>query len=403
MLAIALNMAAGAMRGSMLRAALATVGMAIGVAVVIALVSLGKASEARVRTEVAALGADLLMLRPGHALRAGSGVQLPARPFELADVVAIGQQVSGVRHVAGIARQSQVASGERSSSTVSAAGTTTAYFEARRWRLVAGRLFTEYEEQIGRSVCVVGADTAERLLGRQRLFGGEVVRLGNVRCEIIGVLERRGGASAAEDDSIVAMPIAGFQRRILGKPDVHAILVTPRQDAAGERVQRRIAGLLLERRGGSSLASADFLIEDMAQIAAAAHQTSHTMAALIAAVGLLSQLMGGVGIMNVMLASIGERKREIGVRLAIGATPSDIQAQFLAESVMVALLGAILGIAVGGALSLVGALVLGLPPMISLSAVALSATAAMATGLVFGYGPAARASRLSPIEAIRGD
>lgn len=399
----AIAMAGHAIRTSLQRTALAIIGIAVGSAAVIALVAVGRGSEARVQAAVAELGADLIVVTPGPSERVTLAGTVPAPPVSDGDVAAIRGDLRGVRVAVGIASQPILATGIGTTLTVNAIGTTSAYFEARRWPVVSGRLFTSYDEEIGKAVCVIGNGARTRLLGRRGGVGA-TIRLKTLTCEVIGVLAAREGsaglARSGEDDLVVAVPATTFQRRLQGKPDLGAVVV---QAAAGVDVGRlrdRIERLMLERRGTIG-GRPDVTVQTMAEAARLDRGTTRTMAVLIAASTLISLVMGGVGIMNTMLSSLAERQREIGLRLAVGATPADVRLQMLAEAALLALIGGLVGLALGLAGGAFACAWLGLPfhadPMIVVAAVATTT----ATGLVFGYGPAARAASIDPIVALR--
>lgn len=396
-------MAVISIRASLRRTALAVLGIAIGSAAVIALVSVGRGSEARVRSAVAELGADLLTVTPGVSNRVTLTGTVPAPPLAASDVVAIGREIRAVRIAVGVASQPILATGPGATLTVNAIGTTSAYFDARRWRLAAGRLFTSYEEDIGKAVCVIGSGARARLLGRDRGVG-ETIRLRTLTCEVVGVLEPREGsaglARSGEDDLVVALPLAAFQRRLQGRPDLGAIVVAGTAGGDVDRLRGRIERLMAERRG-SVAGRADVQVQTMAEAARIDRGTGRTMAMLILAAALVSLVMGGVGIMNTMLSSLAERRREIGIRLAIGATPADVRLQVLAEAALLALLGGLIGLAFGLAGGALACAWLGLPFHVDVQVVIAALATTTVTGLVSGYGPAARAAGTDPITALR--
>jgi putative ABC transport system permease protein len=313
----------------------------------------------------------------------------------------MGSQLGGVRAVAPVAQKSvTVIYGAESRNTV-VTGTDNAYFVTQDWMLTAGRSFLDGEVRAGRAVCVIGETVRDELFGRADPIGHRI-RLQNVSCEVIGLLEAKGQSSFGTDqDDIVIVPIRAFHRRIAGNTDVARIYVSARDGVDTAKVQTDIERLLRERRNISRGEEDDFTVRDMRQIVQAAAGATTVLTGLLGAVAAVSLLVGGIGIMNIMLVSVTERTREIGIRLAIGAVEGQVLLQFLVEAVMLSLFGGLIGVLGGLALAGLGTARLGVPflldPMIILVAFGFSAL----VGVMFGYFPARRAARLDPIEALR--
>ena len=383
-----------------LRSFLTTLGIIIGVAAVVTMVTLGKATTSAVQSQIAALGTNILQIRPGQGFGRGGGGPRPS-DFEEADVEAIREQVAGVTAVAPQAQASATAiyNGANWSTTIN--GTTNDYFRVQPWTLTAGRTFLPAEEQAGKAVCIIGNTV------RQNLFrGGEAVghrfRIGNVSCDVIGTLSTRGQAGFGGDqDDVVIMPIKTVQRRFTGSRDIRLMLVGVDQTYDSSTVQASISDLLRERRNISGGKEDDFNIFDTAQISATLTGTTTLLTGIVTAVAAISLVVGGIGIMNIMLVSVTERTREIGIRLAIGAVAREVLMQFLVEAIALSCLGGLVGLVIAQLTVLALAPVMQVPylfePQINLIAFAIAAL----IGVVFGYFPARRAAALNPIDALR--
>jgi putative ABC transport system permease protein len=280
-------------------------------------------------------------------------------------------------------------------------GTTGEYFAAANWQLAAGRAFTEAEVRAGASVCVIGDTVRRNLYGNENPLDAPL-RVGQFSCEVIGLLRPKGqSAMGSDQDDVVVMPLRTVQRRITGTQDVSNILVSVRDDASIDRARNQVTQVMRERRHISEREDDNFRVLDTRQIAETLTGTTRILTALLGAVAAVSLLVGGIGIMNIMLVSVTERTREIGVRLAIGALERDVLLQFLIEAVVLASLGGLVGIALATAASISLAGAMQVPylfdPAINLLAFFFSAT----IGVLFGYFPARRAARLDPIEALR--
>ncbi|MFV0623009.1 ABC transporter permease [Sphingomonas sp. ac-8] len=383
-----------------LRSFLTTLGIIIGVAAVVTMVTLGKATTSAVQSQIAALGTNILQIRPGQGFGRGGGGPRPP-DFEEADVDAIREQVAGVTAVAPQAQASATAiyNGANWSTTIN--GTTNGYFQVQPWTLTAGRTFLPPEEQAGKAVCIIGNTV------RQNLFrGGEAVghrfRIGNVSCDVIGTLSTRGQAGFGGDqDDVVIMPIKTVQRRFTGSRDVRLMLVGVDQAYDSATVQASISDLLRERRNISGGKEDDFNIFDTAQISATLTGTTTLLTGIVTAVAAISLVVGGIGIMNIMLVSVTERTREIGIRLAIGAVAREVLMQFLVEAIALSCLGGLAGLVIAQLTVLALAPVMQVPYLFEPQINAIAFAIAALIGVVFGYFPARRAAALNPIDALR--
>lgn len=395
-----ISVAVKALAVNRLRTLLSTLGLAIGIASSIAMVSIARGSADKLKADVARLGGDIVTLSPGQSMRGGIGARMAAPPFDRFDLDAITSQVQGIRRIGASSSQPGIALARGSTWQVTVMGTGAGWLEARRLLLSSGRLFSDYEEEIGKSVCLLGAQVHRRLFGRDKAIG-EHVRIKAVSCEVIGVIEHQGQSGRlADDDNLVAMPLATFQRRIAGKSEIHSVVMSARPGVTNERLVARLESLMRERRG-TAIGADDFSVVDLRQVASAMAGTARTTMALLGAVAITCLLLGGVGIMNVMLAAVNERTREIGIMLAVGATPRQIRTQMLIESALLSLAGGILGAGIGTALAVSAAQLFDLPVRLDLFASAVSVAIALLIGLAFGYAPASKAARLDPIEALQ--
>ena len=383
-----------------LRSFLTVLGIVIGVAAVIAMVTVGSGTTEQVTEDIAKLGSNLLFVSPGQGFGPG-GARTAAANFEAGDLAALRQQINGVKAIAPISRAaaSAIYGNENWSTTIT--GSTNEYFVAQAWSFAKGRQFFDTELRSGKAVCVIGETVRKELFGRFDPIGFKI-RLKNVSCEIIGLLAVKGQSSFGQDqDDIVVMPLRAVQRRFLGNQDVHTIYVSAEDGISTAKIRRDVTLLMRELRQISPLEDDDFNVRDMTEIANMMSGTTQLLTRLLGAVAAVSLLVGGIGIMNIMLVSVTERTREIGIRLAVGAQENQVLMQFLVEAVVLSLFGGLIGIAFGLGLAGLAVNLLKVPFIFVPNIVMIAFMFSVIIGVVFGYFPARRAARLNPIEALR--
>jgi len=398
MIANAFLLALREIRNNLLRAGLTTLGIVIGVGAVIAMVTLGSGATKRVTADIASMGRNLLIAVPGQR-RPGTLVAAPN--FQVDDALAIRRDVDGLSAVAPAVSRSAVAVAGNRNRTTQVTGTTNDFFTTREWPIARGRAFSLAEDRSGKSVCVLGETVRRELFGTQDPVGSRI-RVDKISCDVVGVLSPKGQSTFGQDqDDLLVMPLKTVQRRLAGNTDVNMIWMSVARASETTRVKDDIERLLRERRHVASGAADDFQVSDMREVTRMVETTTGILTAFLSAVAAVSLLVGGIGIMNVMLVSVTERTREIGIRLAIGAHERDVLLQFLIEAVVMSALGGVLGIIVGLAGSAAAASALKLPFVLRPEIIALAVAFSAGVGVAFGYFPARRAARLDPIEALR--
>ena len=388
-------------RRNALRSSLTILGIVIGVAAVITLVTLGGGATAKVTADISKLGSNLLQVRPGQHMHGPGGTRGGAEEFEIADAMAIRDEIAGLAAVAPAANSNtQAIYGGRNWST-SITGSTDAFLKVRNWELDTGRSFTDHELRSGAAVCIIGATVRKELFGGQDPIG-ESIRLKTLSFRVIGVLGAKGQSSfGSNQDDFILIPLHTFQRRISGSRDVSTIYLSARDGVSTEKVKADVERLMRQRRHITGDKEDDFYVRDMQEIMSTLTGTTQVLTALLGAVAAVSLLVGGIGIMNIMLVSVTERTREIGIRLAIGALAHEVLMQFLIEAVVLSSFGGIVGILLGLAAATIGAHILDVPFILNTGITIIAFLFSAAVGVVFGFFPARQAARLDPIEALR--
>jgi putative ABC transport system permease protein len=403
----AIRSALDALRLHKLRSALTMLGIIIGVAAVIAMVAVGGGAREQVVAQIRSLGANLLVVIPGNVtqsgVRLGSGA---AASLTDEDASAIGREVSIVQVVAPFMRGSGqiVAGGANWASPVY--GIDQGWFEAREWDVARGRPFESEEIARGAQVALLGETVAQTLFGSVDPVG-EMIRIRNVPLQVIGVMAKKGQSAIGQDqDDVVFVPLNAARQRVLGRNlanarSIGAIYVKVRDGESLSTAEEDVKALLRQRHRLQPQQDDDFSIRNLAEIAATREASARTLAWLLAAVAGVSLAVGGIGIMNIMLVSVTERTREIGLRVAVGARRRDIRRQFLFEAAGLAGIGGIVGVVAGVVAAYFIANAAGWPLLVQTSTIVLAVAFSGLVGIFFGWYPALRASRLDPIEALR--
>ena len=384
---------------NVMRSVLTILGIVIGVGAVITMVTIGGGATAQVKDQIASMGSNLLMVTPGKRL--GPGQSSDTVLFKVSDGEAMLREISSVAAVAPVSSKSiQAVFGNENWST-QVTGSDNQYIRVTNRSVRTGRQFNDGELRGGAAVCIVGETVCKKLFGGQDALG-EKLRLEKLSCQVIGLLEAKGQSTMGTDqDDIVVIPLRTYQRRISGNQDVAMFQVSVQQGASTEKVQRDIRLLMRERRHLSPSDDDNFNVMDMKEIAEMLTGTTQLLTALLSAVAAVSLLVGGIGIMNIMLVSVTERTREIGIRLAIGALEREVLLQFLVEAVVLSSFGGLIGIVLSLSASVWLAAVLRVPFVFNAGIVIVAFLFSAAVGVVFGYFPALKAARLDPIEALR--
>jgi len=394
-----IKVALRALRRSAMRSVLTALGIIIGVAAVIAMVSIGNGAKSQVEASIASLGQNIISVFPGSmtsgGMRGGWG---SASSLTVEDALAIQREVAGVANITPEMRdRSQVLANGLNWNT-SIYGEDISYLDIRLWGLADGEMFTEADVRSGTKVCVIGKTVATQLFPDLDPIG-QIIRIRNIPFKIVGVLTSKGFNYFGQDqDDVMVIPYTSFLKRLARRPNLNSILVQAASPEQMARVQQDITDLLQQRRNGRD---PDFTVRNQQELAEAATATTKTMTVLLGAIAGVSLIVGGIGIMNIMLVSVTERTREIGIRLAVGAHGRDVLTQFLVEAIILSVMGGVLGVVLGiGASQLVSHLN-NWPVLISTNAIIGAVTFSAAIGVFFGFYPARKAAQLDPIEALR--
>jgi putative ABC transport system permease protein len=389
-----------ALRRNKMRSFLTALGIIIGVGAVITMVSIGNGAKARVEAQVASLGRNVITVLPGSATTSGArGGQGSSNTLTVDDADAIRREIAGVVAVSPELRQGWQVMGNGLNWRTTVYGFAPEFTSIRAWNIAEGRMFTDLETRANAKVCVIGRTIAHQLFPDVDPVG-QTLRIRNVPFRVLGVLDSKGFNVFGQDqDDAVVLPYTSFMTRVFRwRNTVNNIIVESPSPVAMPRIQLEIADLLQQRRGGSE---PDFTVRNQLELAQTANEANRTMTQLLAAIAGVSLLVGGIGIMNIMLVSVTERTREIGIRLAIGAHDRDIRVQFLIEAMILSLLGGALGVLMGVGLAELLSHLNGWATEVSTGSVVLAVGFSAFVGIAFGFYPAHKAAQLDPIEALR--
>lgn len=386
------------------RSSLTILGIVIGIASVIAMISIGQGAQKSIEQNIQAIGSNLLMIRPGSSFGTGervSGGQGSAKTLTMDDAEAIS---SGIDSVASVAPESSgryqvLAKGTNTNTSIT--GVTSEYAEARNVKVENGSFFSEQQVKSKAKVAVIGPETAVDLLGEDVEAVGQKIRIKGIEFTIIGTTVSKGGTGFGSSDDIIYVPITALQQFLSGEESLSMINITVADQALMTKADEDITQLLLERHGIDNSAEADFRIMNQSDIVSTASSVTETFTILLAAVAGISLVVGGIGIMNMMLTSVTERIREIGLRKAIGAKRADISTQFLMEAISLTFIGGLVGVTMGLAISFLVEKYAGLTTQVTSSSILLAFGVSALIGIVFGYYPARRAAKFNPIDALR--
>jgi putative ABC transport system permease protein len=398
-----IRIAMRALARNKLRSILTMLGIIIGVGAVIAMVSVGQGAQQQAQQQIAAMGSNMLFVQSGTVNRGGMRMGWGAtKTLVYDDLLAIMRECPSVKAAApGSQASAQVVFGNDNWAT-NINGTEPQYFDIRSWPMAEGSSFSQDDVSMAANVAVIGETVRKNLFGATDPIG-ETVRINNLPFKVVGLLIPKGTSAAMgqDQDDIILVPITTLQKKITGQDWLRWIMVSAVSKDASYTAQQQITALLRDRHRIRSGQDDDFFVRNLADMADLADQNARLFTILLGSIASISLLVGGIGIMNIMLVSVTERTREIGIRMAIGATEGDVQQQFLIEAVVLSIAGGAIGIMSGMGASYLITQTLGWPVLVSPTAILAAVLFSMAVGVFFGFYPARKEARLDPIEALR--
>lgn len=387
-------------RRNMMRSILTAIGIVIGIASVIAMVNIGKGASQSITQSISRLGSNTLHIMQGQNY--GPGEAHISVPFTLRDIEVLKSSIFTLEAVSPITSSAMTVLYKDKNYQTSVTGVDNDYFTVQNWALKDGSYFEENEIRTGKNVCILGKTAVENLFDKEASILGKKIRIKNFTCEVIGILEEKGANAFGRDqDDVVVLPIKTFQRRITGNNNVSMITASVKENFPLEQAKLQIRQVLRERRHLSDKEEDNFRVRSMTSLLDTLNEITSMLTIMLGAVAAISLIVGGIGIMNIMLVSVTERTREIGIRMAIGAMPKDILIQFIIEAIVLSGIGGIIGVITGIGITFGVAkgldIVMVIDPAIALIALIFS----MLIGIIFGIIPARKAANMNPIDALR--
>lgn len=397
----ALFLALSEIRRNLMRSVLTMIGIVIGIASVIAMVNIGKGASASVTESVSKLGSRSLFIVPGQSKGMG-GQSTTATPFELKDIEVLKNTIFSLEAVSGVENTTLTVLYADKNYHTGIRGVENDYLVIQDWQIEKGRAFEKSELRAGQSVCIIGKTVTNKLFDSGMNPIGEKIRLEHFSCEVIGILKEKGANTFGMDqDDAVLVPLKMFQRRISGSNTIHTIMSSVKKGIPLEEATIQIRCIMREQRSLSKEDEDDFSIFTMQALLSTISGITQMLTVMLGFVAAISLVVGGIGIMNIMLVSVTERTREIGIRLAIGATADDILTQFLIESIVLSALGGIVGILLGLIISWGVSRVMEIAFIVDSLTISVALVVSMGIGILFGFIPARKAAEKNPIEALR--
>ncbi len=386
----------------MMRSALTAIGIVIGIASVIAMVNIGKGASASITQSVSKLGSNNLLILPGQTRGGPGGASSFAKPFKPNDLNVLKSSINTLEAVSPVENTSMTVVYKDQNYRTNIKGVNNDYFTVQSLEVDLGRKFEKSELRTGQSACIVGKTVVKKLFAPDENVLGQKIRLKNFSCVIVGTLVEKGANTFGGDqDDLILVPTKMFQRRISGNNNIHMITVSVKKNIPLEEAKLQIDQVLRESRHIKANDEADFTILSFTTLLDTISQITAILTVMLGAVAAISLIVGGVGIMNIMLVSVTERTREIGIRMAVGAMAADILIQFLIESVVLSALGGIVGVLLGLAITYGVAIGLDIQLILDPSITVLSLLFSMLIGVIFGISPARKAANMNPIDALR--